>query len=232
MKINFLTPLIFAFVFSCNFSGKATQFQIPVSDFDAIKLNVPGHVLWSDDDKAACELDCSQETKDNIEVVQEGTALIIRWKEKNFSWGDKSGRLLIRLQSSSLTNVSINGSGEFVMKNVNDSDKFQFNINGSGDLKAMVSAKDCEGSINGSGDAEIAGKADIFHCNINGSGDVKAFGLQANSVKVQISGSGDAEVTAHENLEVKIAGSGDVRYKGDPKKVSNKVAGSGSIQKV
>lgn len=232
MKINFISPLLFVCLFSCNFSGKAAQFQIPVSDFDVVKLNVPGHVLWSDDDKAGCELDCSQETKDNIEIVQEGKSLVIRWKEKNFSWGDKSGRLLIRLQSSSLSIVSINGSGEFVMKNVNDSEKFQFNINGSGDMKAMVSAKDCEGSINGSGDAEVAGKSDNFQCSINGSGDVKAFGLKANSVKVQISGSGDAEVTAVENLEVKIAGSGDVRYKGDPKKVSNKVAGSGSIQKV
>lgn len=210
----------------------ANVYPLTVEDFDVVKLNVPAHVLWSDDDAPACVLDCSPETKENIEVVQEGKSITIRWKSKNFTWLDKTGRLLIKLQSSSLKQVSVNGSGEFVMKNTNDSDEFEFSINGSGDFKGMIAAKNCKGSINGSGDAQLGGVSGFLSLTINGSGDMKAFGLKAKEVEVKISGSGDAEVQPTEKLDVRIAGSGDVKYKGDPKSVVNKVSGSGSIKKV
>jgi len=210
----------------------AGVYPIHVSDFDEVILKIPANVVWSDDDNVSCNLDCSEETKDKIEFVQDGKTLTIKWKSNNMTWTDQSGRLLIKMQSNSLSKVSINGSGEFIMKNGNDSDNFEYSINGSGELKAMVSAKSCKGSINGSGDAFLGGTADFYSCSINGSGDVKAIGMKAKTVEVRISGSGDAEVQAIESLDIKISGSGDVRYHGDPKKIEQKISGSGSIKKV
>ena len=230
--IPFFTLLVFGF-WACNQPAKAEDYVKNVSDFESVNLKVPAYVLWEDSDEPACLVQCSPDNEKKIEVVQEGKTLIIKSKTDNWSgWGDEGGRITIRLKSSSLAKVNINGSGDFVMKNNNDSPNFEFAINGSGDLKAMVSADKCKGGINGSGDVQIGGKAKNFDCTISGSGDVKALGFHAETVDVQIAGSGDAEVWATESLNVKIAGSGDVKYKGEPKKINQKVAGSGEIKKV
>jgi hypothetical protein len=55
--------------------------------------------------------------------------------------------------------------------------------------------------------------------------------LKAEEVSINIAGSGDAAVHADKSLEVRIAGSGDVVYTGNPATVSTKVAGSGSVNK-
>ena len=56
-------------------------------------------------------------------------------------------------------------------------------------------------------------------------------GLGADSVGVQIAGSGDASVRARRTLRVAITGSGDLTYAGDPS-VTSSISGSGSTKKL
>src|SRR5918994_779171 len=49
-------------------------------------------------------------------------------------------------------------------------------------------------------------------------------------VRTEVSGSGDAEVSAGERLDVAVDGSGDVRYHGDPA-VTQHVDGSGDLSR-
>ncbi|HQV37276.1 MAG TPA: DUF2807 domain-containing protein, partial [Flavobacterium sp.] len=65
-----------------------------------------------------------------------------------------------------------------------------------------------------------------------GSGDIKAFELVSENAKVNVSGSGDIKVNCTEFIEARVAGSGDIEYKGNPKKVDTKVAGSGTIKMI
>lgn len=216
--------------------AKAEIYKMKVTAFDALSLKIPADVEWVDSDNATCIVECSAENEAKIEVLMDGNTLVIKSKSDSWkgdwNWGDdKKGKITIKLSSSKLERVNISGSGDVVMKSKNDSPSFEYNINGSGDLKAMVDAKNCKGNINGSGDVQINGKADEFEMSINGSGDVKAYDFACTSVTVKIAGSGDAQVQATDILNVKIAGSGDVSYKGNPKTVNNKVAGSGEIRK-
>jgi hypothetical protein len=239
--ISFLSPMkIFNSIFvialaACSTtSSKAETFNKPVSDFEGINLKVPADVIWTDENSASFSMDCSPETEQKIEIEMDGNTLVIKSKDKSWSWDSwdsKKNKFTIRLSSSHLSKILINGSGDVVMKSKNDSPEFEYQINGSGDLKAMVDASSCTGSINGSGDVEIKGKSGSYELSINGSGDVKAFDFVCGSVAWKIAGSGDAQVHATENLSIKIAGSGDVSYKGDPKKVNQKIAGSGEIRK-
>ncbi|NNF18253.1 MAG: DUF2807 domain-containing protein, partial [Flavobacteriaceae bacterium] len=66
---------------------------------------------------------------------------------------------------------------------------------------------------------------------MSGSGDLDAFDLEADDVEVQVSGSADVEVTANKSLKANVSGSGDIRYKGNPKKVDSRKSGSGDITK-
>ena len=46
---------------------------------------------------------------------------------------------------------------------------------------------------------------------------------------VTVSGSADVKVTVRGTLNAKVSGSGDIQYKGNPKKVVSKVSGSGDV---
>ena len=66
--------------------------------------------------------------------------------------------------------------------------------------------------------------------SISGSGDMNSLGMSANSLEAHISGSGSAKVKVKEEIDAHISGSGKIRYEGDPKKIYEKVSGSGSVR--
>jgi len=214
-------------------SGKAEIFNKQVAEFEGINLKIPADVIWTDENGASFSLECSPETEKNIEIEMNGKILVIKSKDKNWSWDgwDSNNKITIKLGSNHLSKVFINGSGDVVMNSNNDSPDFEYQINGSGDLKAKVEASTTKGSINGSGDVQINGKSGAYELSINGSGDLKAFDFICGTVDLKIAGSGDAQVHATETLNIRLAGSGDVSYKGDPKNVIQKIAGSGEIRK-
>lgn len=98
------------------------------------------------------------------------------------------------------------------------------------DLKGLAGER-FELQVDGSGDAKASGKVGTVVAKVNGSGDLNLSDVEARDATVEISGSGDVDVWATESVAVSVAGSGDVTYKGDPKKVTKSVAGSGSVRK-
>ncbi len=67
---------------------------------------------------------------------------------------------------------------------------------------------------------------------ISGSGNARLKNLIAQSARIEIRGSGDAEVTAQADADVSISGSGDVDLYGHPTMKRSQVRGSGSITNV
>ena len=108
------------------------------------------------------------------------------------------------------------------------------NISGSGDIQALgnfTGSNTMDAKISGSGNIFIEqGITDYFYCNILGSGDIQAFGLQSRKAETNTSGSGSIQLSASDELKVKISGSGDVYYKGSPT-VSVQISGSGRVIK-
>ena len=164
-----------------------------------------------------------------IETVVEGDTLVVRMKHSVnvISFGHDD--LRVDVEFTQLDATQQHGSGDLHIHGLN-SPKLQSSIAGSGDLKvddAQVGSFALR--IEGSGDAAISGKADEARFRIDGSGDITADRFVARHVAVEIHGSGDARVNATEALEARVAGSGDVSYRGHPQAVARDVAGSGSV---
>jgi hypothetical protein len=75
----------------------------------------------------------------------------------------------------------------------------------------------------------VQGAAQTLNVNVAGSGDAWLKELEAEDVKVSVAGSGDARVNARQRLRISVAGSGDVRYTGPATDVSQSVLGSGTV---
>ena len=120
------------------------------------------------------------------------------------------GKIKLTISMAELEGVEINGSGDVVARNI-DSDRFDLEINGSGD-------------------ADLQGKCGSVSYEINGSGDIDAAALKCVDADVEINGSGDADIAATGKLSAEINGSGDIVAHGAPRISRFSSSGSGSIR--
>lgn len=148
---------------------------------------------------------------------------------KPSSWKDG---IRITVAVATISGVSLSGSGDLESSTILVTDEFDASLSGSGDVNIEVEADEVEARLSGSGDLEIAGKTKSLEVRVSGSGDVDAADLEAKEVDVVVSGSADVQVYATDYLKARVSGSGDVTYKGNPKKRDTKVSGSGEVTKM
>jgi hypothetical protein len=162
------------------------------------------------------------EVKDNKLVVK---------TEKNINLSPSSNKTIkVTIPFKDIDNVSLAGSGDLTNTDTITANELKVSLAGSGDIVLNIETTSVNGSIAGSGDLTLKGNTNNLVANVAGSGNFHGFNLQANNTDVSIAGSGDAEVVSKESLKARIAGSGDIEYKGNPKTEDSKVVGSGSIR--
>ena len=164
-----------------------------------------------------------------VEVVDK--VLKISTEKNKYISTSKGSEIVIVVPFESIDQVSLTGSGDVVTKNSIKSKSFSAKLIGSGDMNLNVESNDFDVNLSGSGDMVLTGKTENFNSNLNGSGDIDAGDLKAKNVKATVSGSGDNTVFCSESLHARVSGSGDIEYRGDPKKKDTKVNGSGNISK-
>ncbi|CDF79432.1 conserved hypothetical protein (DUF2807) [Formosa agariphila KMM 3901] len=138
--------------------------------------------------------------------------------------------IIITIPFEDISKVSLTGSGDLMNKNLISSKNLSVGITGSGDIILDIETVSVKGSVTGSGDLTLKGKTEQLNVEVTGSGDFHGFGLKAKNTDASVTGSGDAEVVSTEMFKGRVSGSGDINYKGNPKKEDIKVSGSGSIE--
>ena len=130
---------------------------------------------------------------------------------------------------SRLKQVVIKGSADIYTEKSLETKALEVDVYGSGDVRLQVDASSLALKIDGSGDIRVSGRAKDLSIDISGSGDVDTSKLTAEKAAISISGAGDVSTYVTEDVDVSIAGAGDVTVKGNPKKVKQKINGSGGV---
>lgn len=136
------------------------------------------------------------------------------------------------LQANELE-VDMAGSGTIQINDTATFTKLKVEIAGSGEFRGMkIDAREMKGDIAGSNTFNLGGNIGKAEFSIAGSGRVNAFDCTIDNLECNIAGSGDIAATVTTSIRAKIAGSGSVKYKGNPQDIKKSVMGSGSIEKV
>ncbi|GEM_PF-38338 len=144
-------------------------------------------------------------------------------------------QLYVNSPLTSVENLEINiaGSGKANFPERVEIESIKADIAGSGTINAAeIICSDYKADIAGSGTLILGGEVNKVKLSIAGSGEVRAFDLQAKELSSSIAGSGNIEMSVSDKIDVDIAGSGKVRYKGSPSSVTKSVAGAGSVKQV
>lgn len=198
---------------ACNFSlgdaavgsGTPTKETRAVTGFDSLEVSGAVDVTVAVGSPASLEVRADDNLLSHVKSEVRGSTLHL--------WSEGSHTTTIGLSATvavpSLVGVRNDGSSDIVVTGV------------EGEQLTIANQ--------GSGDLSLAGRVDALEIVINGSGDVDATALPATHARVTINGSSDVDVHAVESLHATINGSGDVRYRGNPKDVKRQVNGSGDI---
>ncbi len=127
-----------------------------------------------------------------------------------------------------LKRIKVLGGGSIEIITLLSGDHLSFEMAGTGSIEAKVDTDKLDVIIYGSGDIELNGKAEELSLKVVGSGDFIAKNLNGEHLNASILGSGDSEVGEFKDMEVMIAGSGDLAYRGQPV-IDGRSPGSGRL---
>ena len=210
-------------------NGKMTTITRTTADYDGINCAGSFDYILVAGTEGKITIEGEENLLEYVVTELKGNKLIIK-TEKNINLStSKNKTIKITIPFKDISEVSLAGSGDLWNEDKITATDFEVSLAGSGDVTLDIEASEIEGNLAGSGDLTLKGHTNYLEANVAGSGDFHGFELQANHTTVSVAGSGDAKVVSNTSLKARVAGSGDIRYKGNPEKEDTKVNGSGSI---
>ena len=207
--------------------GPTLKKEISLDQFDGIKNGFSCDLYITQGEHQKIVLEGQQNILDNLRLEVSDKVLKIKYDKMV----KKSDPVKIYITMNTLTEVSISGSGSLASTNqFNGLDDLQLAVSGSGNIRLEVDARDIAMGVSGSGDITLGGTANEIDISVSGSGGIDSRDLAASRCKISISGSGDATIFVKDELDARISGSGNIRYRGDAAKVYSRVSGSGHIR--
>ncbi|MEN1784842.1 MAG: head GIN domain-containing protein [Bacteroidota bacterium] len=211
-------------------NGKSVTIERSVGDYEQVALAGWFDVKLVSGEEGELTIKGEENLIPYIKTEVNDGRLVIKQKRgislKPSNW---SRRITITVPVEEINGVSLSGSGDIVSETTLKADYFKTVISGSGDVALEIQAQRVKASMSGSGDMELSGKTTDLEISVSGSGDISAYDLEADFVEAQVYGSADIQITANELIKARVSGSGDISYKGNPKKIDTKSSGSGDV---
>ncbi|MBI1684820.1 GIN domain-containing protein [Caulobacter hibisci] len=196
--------------------GPNTTRQIAWTGAEALRIDLPARVIYTQGDKAGVTVEGPQGlvrrvvlTGDRLHLDGDGEGRGFRFDADGLRAFSDADDLVIRVSAPSVKTFVLNGSGQLDIQ--------------SYDQPSLSLA------LNGSGEAYATGKVKALDLQIAGSGEAELSALNVTDAKVEIAGSGEAKLGPTGEADVQIAGSGDVTLTERPARLSKSIAGSGEV---
>jgi carbon monoxide dehydrogenase subunit G len=142
------------------------------------------------------------------------------------------GPVTYRLTMRSIAGLATSSSGSIHATTV-ETDTLRITISSSGSVIIdSLAARTVDVIISSSGDCTLSGTVDRQTVRISSSGEYRAADLASREASVQLTSSGEATLRVAERLEARISSSGDVRYRGNPPRVTTHTSSSGRVIKL
>jgi hypothetical protein len=230
-------------------SGDVVTEERPVSDFDRVSLAGIGDVFITQGEETSLTVEASDNLIEYIETeVRNGTLVLDFTDEAKRGYTQHLDPITFTLGMRDVSGLDISGAGDIFVETL-DTEQMELVISGAGDIvigsldantlavhlhgagDVVVDALDAEElavHLNGAGDVSLAGRVVEQDVHVNGAGDYVAAELESRTATVAVNGVGEAIVWATESLDVRIPGTGDVEFRGDPQ-VSYDISGLGDL---
>lgn len=211
-------------------NGKMTTITRTTDSYNSVSCAGSFDYILVSGTEGNISLEGEENLLEHIETKVKDGKLVVAVKDGINLRTSSNKTIKITIPFQDIDQVGLTGSGDLWNKDVITAEAFVAYLSGSGDVTLTINTQSADAKIAGSGDLIFKGSTNNLGVSVAGSGDFHGFELEANHTNVSVSGSGDAEVVSNQSLKARVAGSGNIEYKGNPEKEDTNVAGSGSIK--
>lgn len=205
-------------------NGKLVTREVPVSSFDALQASGIYELKLSQGSKETVKIEADENLQELFQVRNEGNKLVIDMKKmenKNLKSKNKMKVYVTfkKIKEMELSTVGNVGSEEQLA--FDDLDMKNKSV-GNVDLKLTANKIDLKNTS--VGNVKLSGKAQDAVVKNSGVGSLEAGGFVVQTMNIENTGIGSAEVNAEKDLKVKDSFMGKVKNKGNaPVRKMNKV---------
>lgn len=137
----------------------------------------------------------------------------------------------VTVVTSDLNTISLRGSGNMTANTYIMFPDLDVDNRGSGNVYLKLAGKAIRINNTGSGEIVVEGQVETAGIDSRGSGQIDTQRLRSEHAKVDSRGSGEVWLQVHGSLDVKLSGSGNVIYRGNPQDIKQSNKGSGNIRR-
>ena len=236
LKKIILTSIILSLTLSVNAqwgskkikgNGNVVTVTRTTSNYDGIGVGGSFDVILVKGKEGNIKIEGEENIIPYIVTEVKGNTLQIKF-EKNINIRTTK-RLTVTVTYRDLDKVSLGGSGNIKSEGIIKGRDLKVSLGGSGNITLTIDSDEVNSKIGGSGNIRLSGKSNELTCSIAGSGSIKAYDLTTDTLNATIAGSGSIRTTVNTRIKAKVVGSGSIYYKGNPKYIDTKSAGSGDV---
>lgn len=244
-KLNLILALIILSLLLLSAASIAlaqpTKKTLELADFKSIYVNSNYTVYLKQTNKQEVNVEADPDIFALTKIFVENGVLMINVERKpdnpNKSLWAKIDDIKLRpvmkvmVSMKNISDLQVNGGGKIVSENSIASDNLSLSVSGSGSIDLDIKGNNLKTEVSGSGNVALKGYATMNDISLSGSGSLNSFPCELENAKVKVSGSGNCELSATNNLDALVLGTGTVKHKGNTKEVTKKVYGSGSVER-
>jgi len=212
-------------------NGNVVTIERTTADYDALRVGGFYEVKLVEGNEGKITIEGEENLMEYIETEVIGGVLTIKSRD-NMNLSPSRGKdVYVTIPVEKIDAIRLSGAGKLSGTQTLDANNFKVHTSGSRKVELNLNTKSLTVITSGSSDVSLSGNAENIDVTSSGSSNVNAFDLNVDKVDVRSSGSSDVKVAVNETLNARVSGSGDVRYRGNPDKISNKISGSGEVSK-
>lgn len=127
--------------------------------------------------------------------------------------------------------LQVNGGGKIIAENSLATGDVKLAVNGSGSMDIDLKGDLVRAEVTGSGSIALRGYATSLDALISGAGTINGYNCPMENAKVKVSGSGICELNVTNTIDAIVAGSGQVKHKGNTRNAQKKIYGNGTVDR-
>jgi hypothetical protein len=205
-------------------SGNVITKEYPVQSFDGIDVSGVFQLILTQGSKEGVKVVADDNLQELFEVKNEGSKLVVRTKkDKNWSTGDNS-KLVVYVTFRNLKSMDLKMVGGTTTEGELNFDDLSIKNKSVGHVKLNMTLKNLNLDNTSVGSMNLTGKADNATIVSHGVGSISASDFVVQTMDIDNTGVGGAEVNAQKEIKIKDSFLGKVKNKGNAevkKKVSS-----------
>lgn len=205
-------------------NGKLVTRDVPVKSFESLEAGGIYELKLTQGNTESVKIEADENLQDLFEVHNEGSKLVIEMKKIENKNLKVKNKMKVYITFKKLKTLDLKTVGNVTSENQLAFEDLQLNNKSVGNVDLKLTANKINMENKSVGNVTLSGKAQSAVMKNNGVGNFNAGTFVVQTMNIDNSGVGSAEVNAEKELKVKDSFLGKVKNKGNaPVRKMNKV---------